>query len=173
MTETGSASSRCAAPRTMRGWSWWSSARSNRRSRPASPAADLVVASSATAVIAYDDMIALGVMTRMNERGIEVGEQLSVIGVDDSLMSGMAYPVADIDSCPRRRSGNDGGRPLGRPHRSGQRSGVIGASDIDARHSTGGADVHCGTTRCVAISRFLLQVLLKHAIWSASLCCKH
>lgn len=68
-------------------------------------AADLVVASSATAVIAYDDMIALGVMTRMNERGIKVGEQLSVIGVDDSLMSGMAYPTLTSIHVPGAEAG--------------------------------------------------------------------
>lgn len=68
-------------------------------------AADLVVASSATAVIAYDDMIALGVMTRMNERGIKVGEQFSVIGVDDSLMSGMAYPSLTSIHVPGAEAG--------------------------------------------------------------------
>ncbi|WP_206475855.1 LacI family DNA-binding transcriptional regulator [Microbacterium sp. KRD172] len=68
-------------------------------------AADLVVASSATAVIAYDDMIALGVMTRMNERGMKVGEQLSVIGVDDSLMSGMAYPSLTSIHVPGAEAG--------------------------------------------------------------------
>ena len=61
--------------------------------------------SSATAVIAYDDMIALGVMTRMNERGIKVGEQLSVIGVDDSLMSGMAYPSLTSIHVPGAEAG--------------------------------------------------------------------
>lgn len=55
-------------------------------------AADLVFASEATAVIAYDDLIALGVMARLAERGVTVGKQISVIGIDDSPMSGMAYP---------------------------------------------------------------------------------
>ncbi|MGB4135068.1 MAG: LacI family DNA-binding transcriptional regulator [Microbacterium sp.] len=56
-------------------------------------AADLVWASPVTAVIAYDDLIALGVMMRLNERGIKVGEDFSIIGIDDSPMSGMAYPT--------------------------------------------------------------------------------
>lgn len=56
-------------------------------------AADLVNASDATAVVAYDDLIALGLMARLNERGIRVGSDLSVIGIDDSPMSGMAYPT--------------------------------------------------------------------------------
>lgn len=68
-------------------------------------AADLVAASAATAVIAYDDMIALGVMTRLNERGIKIGEELSVIGVDDSLMSGMAYPTLTSIHVPGAEAG--------------------------------------------------------------------
>src|SRR5699024_2544225 len=45
-------------------------------------AADLVVASGATAVVAYDDMIALGVMVRLSERGLRVGPDISVLGID-------------------------------------------------------------------------------------------
>ena len=56
-------------------------------------AADLVYASAVTAVIAYDDLIALGVMARLTERGLRIGRDMSVIGVDDSPMSGMAYPT--------------------------------------------------------------------------------
>lgn len=68
-------------------------------------AADLVYASAATAVIAYDDMIALGVMTRLNERGIQIGSQLSVIGIDDSPMSGMAYPTLTSIHVPGAEAG--------------------------------------------------------------------
>ncbi|MGC3955447.1 MAG: LacI family DNA-binding transcriptional regulator [Propionicimonas sp.] len=68
-------------------------------------AADLVSASSASAVIAYDDMIALGVITRLNERGIRVGQDISVIGVDDSPMSGMAYPTLTSIHVPGAEAG--------------------------------------------------------------------
>lgn len=56
-------------------------------------AGDLVQASRATAVIAYDDLIAIGVMARLAERGVYVGRDVSVIGIDDSPMSGMSYPT--------------------------------------------------------------------------------
>ncbi|MGB3730550.1 LacI family DNA-binding transcriptional regulator [Microbacterium sp.] len=68
-------------------------------------AADLVVASQATAVIAYDDMIALGLMTRLNERGVAIGEDLSVIGIDDSLFSGMTYPTLTSIHVPGAEAG--------------------------------------------------------------------
>lgn len=68
-------------------------------------AADLLCASPATAVIAYDDLVALGVMTRLNERGIKVGPELSVIGIDDSPMSGMAYPTLTSITVPGAKAG--------------------------------------------------------------------
>jgi len=68
-------------------------------------AADLIHASDATAVIAFDDLIALGVMARLNERGIRVGRELSLVGVDDSLISGMAYPSLTTVQVPARRAG--------------------------------------------------------------------
>ncbi|WP_026876519.1 LacI family DNA-binding transcriptional regulator [Jiangella gansuensis] len=68
-------------------------------------AADLVYAAGITAVIAYDDMIALGLMARLNERGIRVGPDISVIGIDDSPMSGMAYPTLTSIHVPGSEAG--------------------------------------------------------------------
>jgi DNA-binding LacI/PurR family transcriptional regulator len=67
--------------------------------------ADLVLASGATAVIAYDDLIALGLMGRLHERGVRIGEGLSVIGVDDSPMSAMAYPTLTSVHVPTTQAG--------------------------------------------------------------------
>lgn len=68
-------------------------------------AADLVHASPATAVIAYDDLIALGVMARLTERGVGVGPEISVVGIDDSPMSGMAYPTLTSVHVPGPQAG--------------------------------------------------------------------
>lgn len=68
-------------------------------------AADLVSVSKVTAVIAYDDMIALGLMARLNERGIRIGPDISVIGIDDSPMSGMAYPTLTSIHVPGSEAG--------------------------------------------------------------------
>lgn len=68
-------------------------------------AADLVVASGATAVVAYDDMIALGVMVRLSERGLRVGPDVSVLGIDDSPMAGMAYPALTTVHVPGTEAG--------------------------------------------------------------------
>ncbi|MCM3661339.1 LacI family transcriptional regulator [Georgenia satyanarayanai] len=68
-------------------------------------AADLLNASPATAVIAYDDLIALGVMARLTERGVRVGPEMSVVGIDDSPMSGMAYPTLTTVHVPGAHAG--------------------------------------------------------------------
>jgi DNA-binding LacI/PurR family transcriptional regulator len=68
-------------------------------------AADLVRAGDDTAVIAYDDLIALGVMARLTEYRQQVGRDLSVIGIDDSPMSGMAYPTLTSIHVPGSEAG--------------------------------------------------------------------
>lgn len=68
-------------------------------------AGDLVFALGATAVIAYDDLIALGLMARLGERGASIGQGISVIGIDDSPMSGMAYPSLTSIHVPGAEAG--------------------------------------------------------------------
>jgi DNA-binding LacI/PurR family transcriptional regulator len=56
-------------------------------------AADLVRSRpDVTAVIAYDDLVALGTMARLSELGVRVGHDVSVIGIDDSPMAEMSFP---------------------------------------------------------------------------------
>jgi len=55
-------------------------------------AADLVVASGATAVLAYNDLVALGLVSRLRERGVDVPRDLSVIGFDDTFVATLASP---------------------------------------------------------------------------------
>lgn len=46
-------------------------------------AADLLSASGATAVVAHNDLMALGIMDRLRQRGIDVPGRVSVVGFDD------------------------------------------------------------------------------------------
>jgi DNA-binding LacI/PurR family transcriptional regulator len=55
-------------------------------------AGDPLIASGATAGIAYNDLMALGVMQRLTERGLTVGRDISVIGFDDIWLAPMAQP---------------------------------------------------------------------------------
>ena len=56
-------------------------------------AGDLAVHSGATAVLAYNDVVALGLLERLRQRGLRVPEDVSVVGTDD-------IPVAALTSPP-------------------------------------------------------------------------
>lgn len=51
-----------------------------------------VIASACTAVLAYNDLMAIGLMTALSEHGVQVPEQVSVIGIDDIPMSSLVVP---------------------------------------------------------------------------------
>ena len=68
-------------------------------------AADQVIAAGATAVIAFNDLMALGVVSRVNARGLRVPDDLSVVGVDDIPMAGMSNPALTTVSLPKEQAG--------------------------------------------------------------------
>lgn len=55
-------------------------------------AADLALGSGATAVIAYNDLVAVGLLSMLSRRGVGVPAQMSVMGCDDTLVSQLASP---------------------------------------------------------------------------------
>lgn len=68
-------------------------------------AADLVLRTGVTAVLAYDDLIALGFMARAQERGVVIGQDISLIGIDDSPMASMANPQLTTVHVPGAQAG--------------------------------------------------------------------
>ncbi|MDX2974167.1 LacI family DNA-binding transcriptional regulator [Kribbella solani] len=68
-------------------------------------AADQVIATGATAVVAYNDLVAIGLLARLHSRGISVPGELSVVGVDDIAMSGMAHPALTTIRLPKQEAG--------------------------------------------------------------------
>ncbi len=63
-------------------------------------AADLAVAGGATAVIAHNDLIALGVLNRLRTRAIAVPEQMSVVGFDDIPAATQVSPTLTTVATP-------------------------------------------------------------------------
>lgn len=61
-----------------------------RASGPA--AADAVVAAGATAVVAHNDMLAIGLMARLAQRGVAVPADVSVVGFDDIFGADFCQP---------------------------------------------------------------------------------
>jgi LacI family transcriptional regulator len=55
-------------------------------------AADLVLASGATAVVTFNDLVAVGLVERVRVRGLEVPGDLSVVGCDDAYVAELTSP---------------------------------------------------------------------------------
>jgi DNA-binding LacI/PurR family transcriptional regulator len=58
-----------------------------------------------TAVIAYNDMLALGFLTALKERSVHVPQEVSVIGIDDIPYSALVTPSLSTIALPRRQMG--------------------------------------------------------------------
>lgn len=56
-------------------------------------AADAVIASGATAVVCHNDMLAIGLMRRMAERGRSVPDDVSVVGFDNVFGADFCHPT--------------------------------------------------------------------------------
>ena len=83
-------------------------------------AADKVLAASVTAVVVFDDTMAIGVMSRLAARGVRVPEDVSVVGHDNIAMAPMWHPsltTIDVKCGPAGRAATDLllGMPVGGP----------------------------------------------------------
>lgn len=68
-------------------------------------AADPGLAAAVTAVIAYNDLAALGVLSRLADRSVEVPGEMSVVGFDDIPMAQMSGPPLTTVTMPCERAG--------------------------------------------------------------------
>ncbi|MEO6826510.1 MAG: LacI family DNA-binding transcriptional regulator [Microbacteriaceae bacterium] len=68
-------------------------------------AGDLAIASGATAVVAYNDIMALGLVDRLRQRGLSAPEDLSVTGFDNVAVSTFVRPNLTTVNLPRVQMG--------------------------------------------------------------------
>jgi DNA-binding LacI/PurR family transcriptional regulator len=68
-------------------------------------AADLALASKATAVVAYNDVVAIGLLNRLAARGVDVPGEVSVVGVDDIALAQMTHPALTTVRIPKKDAG--------------------------------------------------------------------
>jgi LacI family transcriptional regulator len=68
-------------------------------------AADAVLNSGATACIAYNDLLAIGMLRRLRGRGLRVPEDLSIIGCDDIFGSDFCDPPLTTMTAPIEQAG--------------------------------------------------------------------
>lgn len=65
-----------------------------------------VLETGATAVLAYNDLLAIGIMLELRHRGVEVPTQLSLVGFDDIFGSDFTTPALTSIRSPHRASGS-------------------------------------------------------------------
>ena len=80
----------------------------------ASSAVDLVLQRGATAVMAFNDQLALGVIAGLSRRGVRVPEDISVVGCDDVPMAELVRATPDDDHHADRGGWHRGGAPARR-----------------------------------------------------------
>ena len=64
-----------------------------------------MLARGLTAVIAFNDLMALGVISRLAVRGVVVPDEVSVVGFDNIPMAGMVTPHITTVALPTEMSG--------------------------------------------------------------------
>jgi LacI family transcriptional regulator/LacI family repressor for deo operon, udp, cdd, tsx, nupC, and nupG len=105
-------------------------------------AADLVLASGATAVVAYNDEIAAGVVNRLADRRTDVPEDVSVVGFDDTGLAEMVTPRLTTVRIPATTAGTAAIEmllDLVRGRETGLRSPLEVCGELVVRSSTGPA----------------------------------
>jgi DNA-binding LacI/PurR family transcriptional regulator len=109
-------------------------------------AGDLVLASRATAVVAYNDEVAAGVMNRLAQRGVKVPDDVSVIGFDDTGLAEMVVPLLTTVRLPAAAAGAAAVRLL---------LGLVNGRDgaVDARVELGSELVIRSTTTTPVAAR--------------------
>lgn len=70
-------------------------------------AADAVLVTGATAAIAFNDILAIGLLRRFAERGVDVPGQVSVTGCDDIFGADFCSPPLTTITPPSRRIGRE------------------------------------------------------------------
>jgi DNA-binding LacI/PurR family transcriptional regulator len=68
-------------------------------------AVEPVLASGATAVLAYNDLVAAGILSRLAELAVQVPRELSVVGFDDIPLAAMLTPPLTTVAAPTVRAG--------------------------------------------------------------------
>ena len=105
-------------------------------------AADLVLATSVTAVVAYNDEIAAGAVNRLADRGVAVPGAISVVGFDDTQLAEMVTPRLTTVRIPAATAGTAAIEmllDLVRGREAGLRSPLEVCGELIVRSSTGPA----------------------------------
>jgi LacI family transcriptional regulator len=73
--------------------------------RSGTAAADAVVNTGATACVVFNDLLAIGILTRLRERGVRVPADISVVGCDDIFGAEFCNPPLTTITAPIEQTG--------------------------------------------------------------------
>ncbi|WP_010205930.1 LacI family DNA-binding transcriptional regulator [Salinibacterium sp. PAMC 21357] len=124
-----------------------------RRLGPFSPkqvggaaAADAVINSGASACVAFNDLLAIGMLARLHDRGVQVPHDVSIVGCDDIFGADFCNPPLTTLTAPIEKAGrvavsmllaNLSNEPQHNPRRS-----VVLPTHLTVRDSTGPSPSH-------------------------------
>jgi DNA-binding LacI/PurR family transcriptional regulator len=99
-------------------------------------AADAFVNSGASAAIAFNDLLGIGMLERLAERGIRVPEELSLVGCDDIFGADFCHPSLTTVTTPLEQAGRVAVTLL----LGDRRDGVLLPTHLTVRASTGAVE---------------------------------
>ncbi|MDM7854654.1 LacI family DNA-binding transcriptional regulator [Cellulomonas alba] len=94
-------------------------------------AADAAVASGATGILAFNDLLAFGILERLASRGVDVPGDVSVVGCDDVFGADLVRPSLTTVAAPLEKAGHHAAELL--------------LAALDPVHPRAGAPVELGT----------------------------
>ena len=101
-------------------------------------AADAVLATRATGVLAYNDLVAMGLLSALSDRSIRVPDDISITGFDDILFARYTSPPLTTASVPAAELGTVAWREMNAALTGGEASGPVRlAPEVMLRGSTG------------------------------------
>lgn len=117
--------------------------------RSGSAAADAVLNTRASACVVFNDLLAIGMLTRLRERGVRVPEHLSVVGCDDIFGADFCNPPLTTLAAPIEQAGRVAVSMLlsrldGRTTQPARRAVVL-PTHLTVRESTGPAATDRGS----------------------------
>lgn len=110
--------------------------------RSGGSAADAAIISGATGCIAFNDLVAIGMLVRLKERGVDVPGEISVVGCDDTFGADFSSPPLTTLTAPIEQAGRVATEMLLsrlQPSNTAERTQVELPTHLTIRASTGAA----------------------------------